>query len=161
MKRLVLGIVFILGAMNIMAQSSASSLIVESTNGETFILKVDGFVKNKKPAKKVRVNDIYAKGVNISIIFADSTLAPVKNMPVAVVREMGKDESTVTRGFNAYYKVTAKAKKSTLKKVSITPKESPKEAYTPSKISKKEAKQIREMSRHNQQRNNNNRSRRR
>lgn len=146
MKRLILGIVFVLGAMNIMAQSSASSLIVESANGETFILKVDGFARNKRPAKKVKVDDIYAKGVTISIVFSDSTLAPVKNLPVAVAREMGKDESSLTRGFNAYYKVTAKAKKSTVKKVSITPKETPKEAYTPSKISKKEAKQIREMS---------------
>lgn len=137
MKKFILLFVLAVSAVSAMAQSMSHTIVVESKNGEPFILKVDGFVRNKKPADKVSVNGVYASQVTISVVFADTMLAPLKNVPILVGRKASGKESDVLKSYTARYQVCASKKKSKIRKISITPKQSPAAPYTPKPPKKK------------------------
>lgn len=137
MKNLILFLAFAVSVVNVTAQSMSHTIVVESKNGEPFILKVDGFARNRKPASKVAVDGVYASQVTISVVFADTMLAPLKNIPILVERKASKKESNVLKSYTARYQVCAGKKKSKIKKISIVPKQSPAAPYTPDPPKKK------------------------
>lgn len=122
MKRTFLALVLLAGLFSLNAQSLANSLIIESKDGQPFYLRVDGFLKNKTAKTRVEVKDLYAKVANITIVFQDTTYAPVKNYQVEIMRENTKKYHSVMNSYTARYQVIAGKKKSKVKSVSIRAK---------------------------------------
>lgn len=118
-------------SVSMTAQGVSNRLVVEAPEGMSFILRVDGFARNKKPQEKVVVNKIYGTVVRITIEFADSAYASVRNYEVALTRRSAKDADSMMKGYEAYYKVKPGTRKSSLKKVSVRPIVSSPERYVP------------------------------
>ena len=118
-------------SVSMTAQGVSNRLVVEAPEGMSFILRVDGFARNKKPQEKVVVNKIYGTVVRITIEFADSAYASVRNYEVALTRRSAKDADSMMKGYEAYYKVKPDTRKSRLKKVSVRPIVSSPERYVP------------------------------
>lgn len=122
MKRILLSLMAImLAAGSVMSQGVSNRLVVESANGVPFILRVDGFARNKKPQEKVVVNKLYSNVVRISIEFADSAYAAVHNYEVVLTRKSAKDADSMMKGYEACYKVKPGKKNSKVSRVSIKP----------------------------------------
>lgn len=113
------------------AQGVSNRLVVEAPEGMPFILRVDGFARNKKPQEKVTVTKIYSTTVRVTVEFADSTYAPVQSYQVSLTRRSAKDADSMMKGYEAYLKVKPGKKKSKLKLVSVKPVQSSPERYVP------------------------------
>jgi len=121
-----------LTAMSAMSQGISNRLVVESKEGAPFILRVDGFARNKKPQEKVVVDKLYSNRVRITIEFADSTYATVHNYEVVLTRSSAKDADSMMKGYEAYYKVKPGKKTSKISRQSIKPLTTfPVERYVP------------------------------
>jgi len=134
MKKILLFLVAVMigGMATMTAQGVSNKLVVESKNGEPFVLRVDGFAKNKKPQTKVVADKLYSNVVRISIEFADSAYAAVHNYEVVLTRKSAKDADSMMKGYVAYYTVKAGKRSSKMSKVSIKPITTcPVERYVP------------------------------
>lgn len=122
MKKVILSLVLImLTVMPAMSQGVSNRLIVESKEGIPFILRVDGFARNKKPQQKVVVDKIYSSVVRISVEFADSAYAAIHNYEVVLTRKSAKDADSMMKGYEAYYKVKPGKRNSKISRLSIKP----------------------------------------
>lgn len=119
MKKALLALVLLAGALSLSAQSLSNTLVVESKDGQPFFLRVDGFLKNREAKTRVEVKGLYLKVVNISIVFQDSTFAPIKNAQVPVMRENTRKARYAMNSYTARYQVTAGKRKSKVKQISI------------------------------------------
>ena len=134
MKKIALLLVSVmLGVMATMtAQGVSNRLVVESKNGEPFVLRVDGFAKNKKPQTKVVADKLYSNVVRISIEFADSAYAAVHNYEVVLTRKSANDADSMMKGYVAHYIVKAGKRKSKMSRTYIKPiNVCPVERYVP------------------------------
>ena len=123
MKKTLTILILSLCVMGASAQALANRLIVESKNGEKFYLKVGGFRRNKEAKSRVEVTGIYATKTQITVVFEDSTLAPVTNYVVDLVPDLTKESGRVMNYFESRYQVVAGKRKSKVKKLSIVRKE--------------------------------------
>lgn len=131
MKKLIILIIAVLTTAIAFAQGVSNRLVVEAPEGMPFILRVDGFARNKKPQERVVVNRIYSSVVRISIEFADSAYAAVHNYQVSLTRRAAKDADSMMKGYEAYLKVKPGKKKSRVTLVSVKPVQSSPERYVP------------------------------
>lgn len=114
-------LVMALAVGSAVSQGVSNRLVVESKEGVPFILRVDGFARNKKPQEKVVVNKLYSNVVKISVEFADSAYASIHNYEVVLTRKSAKDADSMMKGYEACYVVKAGKKKSKLTRQSIKP----------------------------------------
>jgi len=122
MKRTILSLVLIMLATTyVMPQGVSNRLIVESKEGYPFVLRVDGFAKNKKPQEKVVVDKLYSNVVRITVEFADSAYASIHNYEVVLTSKSAKDADSMMKGYEAYYKVKPGKKNSKITRQSIKP----------------------------------------
>lgn len=122
MKRIVLlSMAIVLTVVSVMSQGVSNRLVVESVEGVPFVLRVDGFARNKKPQEKVVVDKLYSTVVRISVEFADSAYAAVHNYEVVLTRKSANDADSMMKGYEAYYKVKPGKKHSKVRRVSIKP----------------------------------------
>lgn len=122
MKRIVLlSMAIVLTVVSVMSQGVSNRLVVESVEGVPFVLRVDGFARNKKPQEKVVVDKLYSTVVRISVEFADSAYAAVHNYEVVLTRKSANDADSMMKGYEAYYKVKPGKKHSKVSRVSIKP----------------------------------------
>lgn len=103
------------------AQGVSNKLVVESKNGVPFVLRVDGFARNKNPQNKVVVDKLYSSVVRVSVEFADSAYASVHNYVVVLTRKTAKDADSMMKGYEAHYVVKAGKKNSRLNRTYIKP----------------------------------------
>ena len=119
MKKILAFCIVVIMCGNMAAQGVSNRLIVESKEGVPFILRVDGFARNKKPQEKVVVDRIYSDVVRITIEFADSAYARVHNYEVVLTRASANDPDSMMKGYEAYYKVKPGKRTSKVSRVSI------------------------------------------